>query len=65
MKTTKQIIREAKKRYEKGAWSDIMTTVVDDSDVIYTDDGKGAWVPALLWVPLEHPPHHRNGRLIK
>ncbi len=60
--TDKQIVRAAKKLYEHGKHPDIM---VQDDDVIHTDDGTGAWVVALVWVSKGTPPVHRNGRHYK
>jgi len=70
MKTRKQIIARAKALYEHGKHPDIMVgdDVRDDDllgDVIFTDDGKGAWVKSLVWVSLESPEKKRNGRKIK
>ena len=66
--TNAQIIKAAKKMYQHGKYPDIMVQE-DDSDTLLgdvtrTDDGTGAWVLAMVWVPLESPAKHRNGRLL-
>ena len=64
-----QVISRAKKLYENGKHPDIL--VGDDpsegqlGDVTFTDDGKGAWVNAMVWVSLESPERKRNGRKLK
>ena len=64
--TRQQIINKATKTYMKGKHPDILVGQnASDSlvgDVVYTDDGAGAWVTAMVWVSLETPPRHRNGR---
>lgn len=66
MKTRKQIIQTAKKLYMHGKHPDIIVgedaSDTPQSDVIFTNDGTGAWVDAMVWVSLEDPPTHRNGR---